>query len=181
MILCNWNPGKWALRKAFVWILIAIVLIPALVHGKEPDRDALFHIERNKNANIVQYDAQLGTNGLLHAKEPVVAYWVRLAEEGQTKELTWVQRKFAYGFTVTLNEDENTAILDMAADLGRSIMVVLDGADYRAMVDINGVTSYVDKLFIQASGEGLSTRVDHIELYGTSVQDSSKQYERLTP
>ena len=181
MILCNWSSGKCALRKTIVWILIAMALIPALVHGKEPDRDALFHIERNKNANIVQYDAQLGTNGLLHTKQPIVAYWVRLAEEGQIKELTWVQRKFAYGFTVTLNEDENTAILDMAADLGRSIMVVLDGADYRAMVDINGVTSYVDKLFIQASGEGLSTRVDHIELYGTSVQDSSKQYERLTP
>ena len=73
------------------------------------------------------------------------------------------------------------ATLDMAAGLGRTIMVVLDGEDYRAMAEINGVTSYVDKLFIHASGEGLSTRVEYIELHGISVQDHSKQYERFTP
>ena len=169
------------LRGDFVWILILVILIPVFVHGNEADRDALFHIERNKNANIVQYDARLGTDGLLHPEQPVVAYWVRLAEQGQTRELTWIQRKFAYGFTAKLNKDKNTATLDMAAGLGRTIMVTLDGEDYRAMADINGVTSYVDKLFIHASSEGLSTRVDYIELYGFSVQDRSKQYERFTP
>ena len=164
-----------------MWILILVILTPVFVHGNEADRDALFHIERNKNANIVQYDARLGTDGLLHPEQPVVAYWVRLAEQGQTRELTWIQRKFAYGFTAKFNKDKNTATLDMAASLGRTIMVMLDGDDYRAMADINGVTSYVDKLYIHASGEGLSTRVDYIELYGFSVQDRSKQYERFTP
>ena len=177
----KWTLRNWILRRNAVWVLILYILIPVFVHGNEAERDALFHIERNKNANIVQYDARLGADGLLHPEQPVVAYWVRLAEQGQTRELTWIQRKFAYGFATKLNKDENTATLDMAAGLDRTIMVVLDGEDYRAMAEINGVTSYVDKLFIHASGEGLSTRVEYIELHGVSVQDHSKQYERFIP
>ena len=154
---------------------------PAIVQGTEQDRDALFHIERNKNANIVQYDAQLDQNGTLNSKQPVVAYWVRLAEQGQVKKLGWLQKRFAYGFTVKLNEDQNTATLDMAANLGRSITVKRDGEDYRAIANINGVTCYVDRLFIHARGKGVTTRVNYIEWYGNSVHNDEEQYERFSP
>jgi hypothetical protein len=162
-------------------LLIAIISSPAIVQADGPDRDALFHIERNKNANIVQYDAQVGANGMLYSKEPVVGYWVRLADQGQVKELTWVQSKFAYGFTVKLNKDENTATLDMAANLGRTLLVKRDSEDYRAITDINGVACYVDKIFIHASGKGTSTKVDFIELYGNAVSDQDEQYECFSP
>jgi hypothetical protein len=162
-------------------LLIAIVIAPAIVQAAGPVRDALFHIERNKNANIIQYDAQVGTNGMLYSKEPVVGYWVRLAEQGQIKELTWVQSKFAYGFTVKLNKDENTAKLDMAANLGRTLLVMRDGENYRAITNIDGVESYIDRIFIQAAGKGTSIKVDYIELYGKAVNDQNEQYERFSP
>ena len=104
-------------------LLFAIIVTPAILQGAELKRDALFHIERNKNANIVQYDAQVTPDGKLYSKEPVVGYWVRLAARGEIKELTWVQKTFAYGFKVKLNKKENTATLDMAADLRRTILV----------------------------------------------------------
>ena len=37
--------------------------MPAIAYGREPGRDALFRIERNENANIVQYDAQVAEDG----------------------------------------------------------------------------------------------------------------------
>ena len=162
-------------------LLAAVIFTPALVHGDEPRRDPLFHIERSKNANIVQYDAQLGSNGMLHSKTPVVGYWVRHAHEGEIKELTWVQRKFAYGFKVKLNKKENTARMDMVADLGRSIMIKQDRDDYRAIADIDGVESYIDKLFIHSTGSGTSTKVAYIDLYGTAVSNQAEQYERIIP
>jgi hypothetical protein len=67
-----------------------------------PGHDALFHIERSKNASIVQYDALLDSNGDLLAKEPVDGYWIRHAEQGEVATLTWVQKKFAYGYKVKL-------------------------------------------------------------------------------
>ena len=168
-------------HKTIKLLLIAIIVTPASLYGDEPDRDALFHIERNKNANIVQYDAQVGANGMLYSKEPVVGYWIRLADQGQVKELTWIQKTFAYGFTVKLNKDENTATLDMAADLGRTILVKRDGEDYRAIADIDGVESYIDKIFIHATGKGTSTKVNYIELYGKDVNGQGEQYERFSP
>ena len=157
------------------------MLFPAQESGKKPDRDALFHIERNKNANIVQYDAQLGPNGLLNPKQAVVAYWVRLSEQGQVKELNWIQSKFAYGFKANLNMDENTVELQMVAIPNRTIMVRLVDSDYRAIAEINGVECYVEKLFIHAAGEGISTKVSYIELYGISVTNNEEQYERFKP
>jgi hypothetical protein len=148
--------------------------------GGEPGRDALFHIERNKNANIVQYDVQIGADGRLDSKKPVVAYWIRLAEQGQIRKLTWIQRKFAYGFTVKLDQDENTATLNLVRKIGRTIEVKRVGEDYRAVTQIHGVASYIDRIFIHASGKGLSTRVDYIDLHGNAVKNLDVQYERIS-
>ena len=161
-------------------ILIAIIAIPVVLHAAGPDRDALFHIERNKNANIIQYDAQLGPDGKLQARKPVLAYWVRLAEQGQVKELSWIQRKFAYGFSTKLNKSENSVTLDMTLNIGRTLLVRQEGGDYRAIADINGVESYIDKIFIHATGKGISTRVSYIELYGKAVNNREEQYERFS-
>jgi hypothetical protein len=118
---------------------------------------------------------------MLNSKHPVVVYWVRLAEQGQVRKLSLIQRKFAYGFTTKTNEDENAAILEMATNLGRTIMVRHNDGDYCAIADINGVTCYVDKLFIHARGKGLATRVNYIERYGNSVDNHEEQYERFYP
>jgi hypothetical protein len=107
--------------------VIAMISNVAIAQADGPRRDALFHIERNKNANIVQYDAQVTEEGQLYSKDPVVGYWIRLANEGEIKELTWVQKKLAYGFTVKLGKDKTTAKMDMAADIGRSISVERNG------------------------------------------------------
>ena len=163
------------------WALLLCLSIPALTYGDDPDRDALFRIERNKNANIVQYDAQIAKNGKLDAKKPVVAYWIRLADKGQIQELTWIQNKFAYGFSAKLNKTNNTVKLDMAANLGPSILVSQDGEDYRAIGRIDGVDSYIEKIFIHATGKGASTKVNYIELYGEAVNNGNDQYERFSP
>jgi len=175
---------KQAILKAISLWLVAVAITPTILNGAEPDNDALFRIERNKNANIVQYDARIGANGLLHEKEPVVAYWVRLAEQGQVKKLSWSQRKFAYGFKVKLDNDENTATMDLALNIGRNIVIKRGNKDYRkdyrAVIQINGVASYLEKMFIHASGKGISTRLNYIELHGNAVNNGDIQYERIT-
>ncbi len=177
------HESNYLARIAFLVVAVAtmVMLWSVVVQGDEPGRDALFHIERNKNANIIQYDAQLGPDGMLHSKEPVVGYWVRLADQGQIKQLTWLQKKFAYGFKAKLNRAQDTVTLDMAANLGRTIMVRKDGDDYRAISHIDGVPSYIHKIFIHATGQGLSTKVDYIELYGSAIISGDEQYEYFTP
>lgn len=162
-------------------LILCLLVIPVLAIGAEPVRDPLFHIERNKNANIIQYDAQLDQDGNLNGKEPVVAYWIRLANEGEIRKLTWIQRKFAYGFKIKLDRNNNNARVDMAAKIGRSIVVKRNGEDFRAVAEISGVESFIDKIFIQASGRGIFTRVAYIDLYGSAVANQEAQYERFVP
>lgn len=158
-----------------------LLFTPAFLVAETSARTHLFTIERNTNANVVQYDAQLGTDGRLNTKKPVIVYWVRLAEQGQLDKLNWIQRKFAYGFKVKLDRKSDTATLDMAADIDRPIKVQLINGEYRAITTIDDHSSQVGKIFIHATGKGLSTRVDYIELFGTDLESGNKTYEKIIP
>jgi hypothetical protein len=162
-------------------LLITMITAPVWAQKVGPLQDSLFHIERSKNANIVQYDALVDESGDLLSKEPITGYWIRHAEQGQVEELSWAQKKLAYGFKVKLKPGENIANMELAAKLGRSITIMRSDKDYKAVTDIEGVASYLDRIFIHSSGKGLSTKVDYIELFGQSVSDQTEQYERFIP
>ena len=76
-------------------LIIALVALPAF--ADELRQQALFKIERSKNANIVQYDVRVDENGKLAKKKPVIAYWIRPGKEERIRQLNWIQRTFAYG------------------------------------------------------------------------------------
>jgi len=168
-------------RRCIVLILFALICFPALILAATPDSQHLFKIERSKNANIVQYDAQVGLDGKLLKKEPVVAYWIRLAEQGQVEKLSWIQRTFAYGFKAKLDRNRETAKLDMAADFGRPIIVIREGSQYRATAPIDGSQSYLEKIFIQAHGKGIKITVEYIELFGEDMETGEAQYQKFVP
>ncbi len=77
----------------------------------------LFIIERNKNANVVHYDAQINADGRFDRKEPVIAYWILLAEDGRRQKLNWIEKKKAYGFTVTRAQSANGYTMKLVAAL----------------------------------------------------------------
>ena len=162
-------------------ISICLVISPLALFASESNRDPLFKIERNTNANIIQYDAQIGPDDRLLKKEPVVAYWIRHADKGQVQQLSWAQKNFAYGFDATLDRDRDIVKLDMKAEIGRRITVKKEGSEYRATAEIDGSASFVEKIFIHATGKGMSTSVEYIELYGNDVETGEERFERFVP
>ena len=50
------------------FLLVILICVPMFLHAEAPGRQALFKIERNKNANIVQYDVQIDVDGKLLKK-----------------------------------------------------------------------------------------------------------------
>jgi hypothetical protein len=162
-------------------MMVALMITPVLLYGEEVTRQHLFKIERSKNANIVQYDAQVSPDGKLLKKEPVAAYWIRLAEQGQVEKLSWIQRTFAYGFKAKLDRNRETAELDMAADFGRPIIIIREGDQYRATAPIDGSQSYLEKIFIQAHGKGIKVTVEYIELFGEDMETGEVRYQKFVP
>jgi hypothetical protein len=150
--------------------------------SSEPLRsEPLFKIERSKNANIIQYDAQIGPDGKLDAKKPVVAYWVRLAEEGQVRKLSWIQRTFAFGFHAEYDPDTDTAPMEMAVDIERTITVVRDGDVYRAKTFIDGAPAYLDRIYIMAHKHGLLITVEYVDIYGKDASTGDERFEHFVP
>ena len=84
------------MTKTMWWFaVLPLLAAPAAAQMKT---QPLFIIERSKNANVVHYDARLTADGKLDPREPVIAYWVLSAEDGRREELSWIEKKKAYGF-----------------------------------------------------------------------------------
>ena len=160
---------------------IALLFASMTLQANQLERQSLFKIERSKNANIVQYDAQIGTDSRLYEEEPVIGYWVRLAEQGQIQELSWVQRKLAFGFDADFHPESDSVTLNMAADIGPPIQVRLHDGKYRGIVEINGRPSELKKLFIQAHGKGISVTVDYIDIHGNDLGTGQETHMRIVP
>jgi hypothetical protein len=162
-------------------ILVFMLALPLHLCAEAPGRQALFKIERNKNANFVQYDVQLGADGKLLKNEPVIGYWVRLADKGQVQQLSWTQKTFAYGFNAKYDHANDSVELEMKADIARPITVERTGERYRALTRIEGSDSYLEKIFIHAAGKGISTTVNYIELHGDDEKTGDRRYEKIRP
>ncbi|OGR46823.1 MAG: hypothetical protein A2X34_05410 [Elusimicrobia bacterium GWC2_51_8] len=167
-------------------------------------------IERNKNANVVHYDANLTADGKLNPREPVVAYWVMLAGDGSRKKLNWLEKKKAYGIKIKPDPsrpfgpktedleaghkskarvDEpkerdpslNGYIITLAAAPWMPLTMKKIGEAVRAEVIINGRPAILAKMFIQARDRLLGPKVEYIELYGKDLQTGEACREKILP
>jgi len=170
------TPLRIGIIMALAWLLAAV----GLTLGAEVDEHRLYHIERNKNANIVVYSAQVLENGDLHQDDPVIVFWLKLAEGGHRKDLKGIERRLAYGFKVESREG-NRVVLDMKADVGRDVIVDRHEDGYGAFIEIQGQQALLDHIFIFANeGWGLP-KVEYLELFGTDLETGEEVYEKLIP
>jgi hypothetical protein len=163
--------------------LLAFTVVSVATDSTSGDARAqpLFRIERSKNANVVQYDARLLSDGRLDPREPVVGYWLRLAKDGRRKELSWIQRRFAYGFKTRFDAARDVAVLEMAADIQREVRVYRDGDVYRAETLIDGHPAFLEKLFVHSTEGRWMPKVKYIDFFGADVESGAERYERFVP
>jgi len=175
-----WSLGR-SISTGILVLFCVVLVVPCKSFSTDLEIRPVFRIERSKNANVVQYDAQLTPDGEIYAKEPVIAYWIRLAEEGQRKELSWIQRRWAYGFKAQYHAEGNFAILEMRANIGRTIKVYAVDGVYRGETRIDGRPAFIEKIYITTIEGGILPKVQSIELYGIDPCTGEDRYERFKP
>ena len=167
------------MKKAMWWSVVLVLLaVPAAAQIKT---SPLFIVERSKNANVVHYDARLTDDGKLDPKEPVIAYWVRLAENGRREELSWIQRKMAYGFTIKPDPSVDGYRMTMVAGPGRRITVRQEKDAVRAEAVIDGRLAVLEKMYIIASDGPMWPKVQYVDVYGKDLQTGEQRREELVP
>ena len=172
--------NRLTVMPSFIAALV-LALFCTTLQAQDPVIHPLFKIERSKNSNIIQYDARSGPDGKLLKKDPLIGYWIRHNEQGQRMELSWVQKTFAFGFKTELAKDRESAEMEMAQDLGAPITVVRVGDIYRATAPLEGHTSYLDKIYIKASGKGIKVNVEYVETFGKDVETGEDRYQKIVP
>ena len=141
----------------------------------------LFMIERSKNSNTVHYDARLTADGKLDSEEPVIAYYVMLAEDGRRKELNWIEKKLAYGFDIKPDPSVSGYKMTMVAAPQHPITVKLEGSAVRAELVIDGRPAVLEKMYVNASDGLVRPQVHYIELYGRDMLTGEKRVEKVMP
>ncbi|MDZ7695710.1 MAG: DUF4833 domain-containing protein [Deltaproteobacteria bacterium] len=167
------------MKKAMWWFaVLALLAAPAAAQIKT---SPLFIIERNKNANVVHYDARLTSEGKLDPKEPVIAYWVLLAEDGRREKLSWLEKKMAYGFTIKPDPSVNGYKISLVSAPEKQITVKKEKDVVRAEAVIDGRPAVLEKMYINASDGLTGPKVRYIEVYGKDLQTGEKRREKMVP
>ena len=167
------------MKRVMVWFaVLALLAAPAAAQMKT---SPLFIIERSKNTNVVHYDARLTADGNLDPEGPVIAYWVRLAEDGRREELSWIEKKKAYGFTIKPDPSVSGYTMTLVAVPGQQITVKKEKDVVRAEAVINGRPVVLEKMYINASGGLAGPKVHYIEVYGKDLQTGEQRREKMVP
>jgi hypothetical protein len=175
----TWEVKGGPTKKVLWWFaLLALLVVPAAAQMRT---SPLFIIERSKNANVVHYDAQLTADGKLDPKEPVIAYWVRLAEDGRREKLSWIQKKVAYGFTIKPDPSVDGYEMTLVAAPEKQIIVKKEKETVRAEGIIDGRPAVLEKMYIDASDGLTGPRVRHIDVYGKDLQTGKERHETIVP
>jgi len=165
-------------------VCVVVALVLALVTGSAQSlscisTDHLFFIERSKNKNLVQYDVCLKDGTELIDQSPVKAYWV--LENGETKTLNALENQLAYGVRSQTRLGTNRYVINLAALKTRDIIVERVGDDYKAILFIDGVQSYLEKVYVESEERwsGLP-KVHYVDVFGSTVNTNTPVKERLT-
>jgi hypothetical protein len=172
----NASYGSSELNESSDLLRLAPLSAPA-----PADTQPLFIIERSKNANVVHYDARLGADGKLDPKEPVVAYWIMLAEDGHREDLKWIEKKSAYGFDIKSDPSGCSCRMTVVSAPDREVTVKKDGDAARAELVIDGRPAILEKMYIHSTDGLLGPKVQYIELHGKDLKTGEKRAEKIVP
>ncbi len=143
----------------------------------------LFYIQRSSNINAIIYDANVGIDKKLDAKNPVHTYWVLYTQGGKKQELTSIQRSLAYGLHTRPTSSEAGSYEGyFFAYRKRKFVVKLNPkGEPIALFPINGKMQILKKVFVKVDESGMMPSVISVELWGRDTITDKEVYEKFKP
>lgn len=164
------------MRRIISSVLIAIAHLSSLATAANAD-ERLFHIARSLNPNWVCYDARVA-NGKLNMDDPVHVYWHNNSDNpGHENELSFFQRKMAYGVKV-LRRGVQEAEIRLTAYKKRNIQVCKRNGKWVALCIINGRRCILKEIYVQLKPKN-PLSVIYFQLSGIAASDGSRQAEKV--
>lgn len=141
----------------------------------------LFYLQRDPNTNTIIYGLNVKDNKL-DADNPVHAFWIKYAEGAKKEELTFIQRKFAFGINATQTRN-GSYDLHIAAYKKYTLHLMKDASgEYHTYGIINNRLAIMQRVFIRINGGLLFfPNVVYIELKGIDAATGQQLIQRFKP
>jgi len=126
----------------------------------------LFYLQRTPNKNTIMCELNY-SGGKLDEDVPVHVYWLRYTEQGQKQELSFIQRKFAYGMKINKLAESKYEIYFVSYK--RFKMHLMQGIDrkFHVFAHINNKESILTKIYLHINGGSFwSPNVEYVEVTG---------------
>ncbi len=139
----------------------------------------LFYLQRTSNTNTIVYELNY-KNGELDAEDPVHVFWIRYGEKGQREELSFIQRKFAYGIKSNLISKDKYKLNFVSYK--KYAMYLMKGADNKFGVYalINQKHVILERIFVKINGGSLfSPNIEYVELKGIDPGTGKEILEKM--
>lgn len=141
-----------------------------------------FYVQRTPNTNTIMYELNM-KNGVLNEDNPVHVYWIRYADGGKTQELSYIQRKFAYGVKVSKIADDKFKLLFAAYDKIPFYLMKSTAGIFHTYVELDGKMVVLKRLYIRIDPGGTfwAPNVKYVEFKGTEVASGKEVVKRINP
>ncbi|GAB2538970.1 DUF4833 domain-containing protein [Spirosoma aerophilum] len=141
----------------------------------------LFYLQRDPNANTIICTLNL-KNGQLDREDPVRVFWIRYTEQSQAKELSYIQRTFAYGIKARPLKN-NEYELNFVSYKKLPLYLAKSDRDqgYYVYANVNQKKLILKRLYvhIEEGGTLWAPNVKYIQVEGISVSTGANTIERI--
>ena len=151
-----------------------------------PENESMmFYVQRTLNTNTIVYELNYNKDSTLNKTEPVRGYWIRYADAGEIKELSYIQKKYAYGLnSVCIDSVKSMYKLNFVSYKKRDIFLAKakQGNSYKACMVINNKLAYVHRIFVQIEGGTFWVpHITYVEVIGKDISTGKPVSEKIIP
>ncbi|MFC3562625.1 DUF4833 domain-containing protein [Pedobacter jamesrossensis] len=136
----------------------------------------LFYLQRDPNTNTIICQLNVDKHGEVNTTNPVNVFWMRYDDNGEKKELSYIQRKFAYGI-LTKNFGNGQFELRFTSHKKLPMYLNKSAADkrYHVFATINNKKVQVERIFLRIEGGSFwLPNVKYVEIKGFDANQPSK-------
>lgn len=140
----------------------------------------LFYLQRDPNLNTLIYELNV-KNGAVDRNEPVLAYWIRYSEDGKKQDLSYLQKKFAYGVQAReLGKDHFEIRFVSHKKLPLYLLRSEADKKFHVYVTVNNKKLLLDRIFVRIEGGSFwLPNVRYVELRGLNTENNTVTTERI--
>lgn len=141
----------------------------------------VFYLQRDPNTNTLIYEINVKEDGKIDDKEPLLYYWLTYGEKKEKKDLSYIQRKFAYGVqTKALGKDQFELRFVSYKKLPLYLVKSSEANKYHVYVTINNKKLQLDRIFVRIEGGSFWVpNVKYVEFKGIDQETNTVVIERM--